>query len=780
MSTDYLPFFKTLTGHLPHPYQVGVANSLFAGRNLVVRAPTGCGKTLSVLGPFLFPAWQDRPRRLLYALPLRTLAQGIYAEACVLAERAGLPPDRVTLQTGEQPDDPFFDLGDIIITTYDQLLSGLLCGPYGKSARLHNINAAATVGTLVVFDEYHLMEPARAFLTAVAGLKLFEGLVQSVWMTATATAPLDGLLAAALDCALVSVSEAEQAQIPAIAAVQRELVVEDRPLTAEAVLSCHQGRSLVILNTVARAQAMAHALQASSPDVATVVLHSRFFRQHRRAKEEELRRLLGRGSSAEAIVVTTQVVEAGLDISADTLHTELCPVNSLVQRAGRCARFRGEQGTVHVYPLTDEPRSWLPYGDERREDPTLTATHNLLAGVKRASLAPGVVADWVQQVHAETDALGLRDGVTRRVEGCAQLIERIAVLREPTDVSDLIRAGENTLYVILGEEQDLPPVPAEREGLSLRRWSLAGLLQAGSPGWYWTADGDWAPWTELRQLAGTYAVCLRTASAAYDSTVGLRLGEPGDAVSPPRALPPKRAFAPTRKESWPAHTEMVAAMAGARLAENDKAAAAIARRYGLAPSLLAEAVRVTAAAHDVGKLQRGWQAWAEEAQRLSDPSYVSGIPLAHTDSQPGPRCETEHIRPPHAAASAYYSLPACVAAFRQAQIPLVTARSLVAACLAAALAHHGGWLPRALDLGVQPLVPGAANTLSQVGLKATADELAGLARGTDKRGVLEHVLSLALSRSGDSLQRWWPLVAYLTRVLRLSDWRATEEGGTHE
>ena len=36
----------------------------------------------------------------------------------------------VTLQTGEQPDDCFFDRGRIVITTYDQLLSGLLDQPY--------------------------------------------------------------------------------------------------------------------------------------------------------------------------------------------------------------------------------------------------------------------------------------------------------------------------------------------------------------------------------------------------------------------------------------------------------------------------------------------------------------------------------------------------------------------------------------------------------------------------------------------------------------------------
>src|SRR5262249_24754162 len=161
-------------------------------------------------------------KKLIYALPLRTLAQGVYRQAREAAEKCGFyvepqldargresPPPYVTLQTGEQPDDRFFDRGTIIVTTYDQVLSGLLDGPYGLSDRLHNINAAALVGALVVFDEFHLMEAQRAFLTAVAGVRLFEGLCQSVWMTATATTPLVDVLTEALGAVCVPKSDEE-------------------------------------------------------------------------------------------------------------------------------------------------------------------------------------------------------------------------------------------------------------------------------------------------------------------------------------------------------------------------------------------------------------------------------------------------------------------------------------------------------------------------------------------------------------------------------------------
>ncbi len=179
-------FSKLNSGRGPYPYQERVAAALWNRHNVVLRAPTGSGKTLAVLAPFLLDRQRIGVRRLIYALPLRTLAQGIYQTAQGLAPRDWT----VTLQTGEQPDDPFFTLGDIIVTTYDQVLSGMLCGPYGQSPRLNNINAAAVAGNLVVFDEFHLMEPSKAFLTGIACLTLFRDITRSVWMTATATSPL--------------------------------------------------------------------------------------------------------------------------------------------------------------------------------------------------------------------------------------------------------------------------------------------------------------------------------------------------------------------------------------------------------------------------------------------------------------------------------------------------------------------------------------------------------------------------------------------------------------
>ncbi len=808
-------FFRSVTGHDPFPYQQRVAEAVISGRNVALRAPTGAGKTWAVLIPFLYPEWRMRPSRLIYALPLRTLAQGIYRECCEMVGTLSFPlnqheaaPDQeivspaVTMQTGEQPDDPFFDRGRIVVTTYDQVLSGLLDAPYGLSDRLHNINAAAVAGSLVVFDEFHLMEPQRAFLTAAAGLHSFRDLCQSVWMTATATRPLENVLQEALGTVSVPETETELERLldslPSVTEVTRHIAMESEPLSAESVLRCQGGRSLVLLNTVGRAQAMFAALrrhlEAERSNIPLVLLHSRFFREDRRAKENRLRSLFGKGVKGPAILVATQVVEAGIDISCDHLHTELCPMNALVQRAGRCARFAGEAGTVHVHPLPSEERAWLPYGSLGHEDATLTGTRELLERVGRASLHPRQAAKWVQQVHGADDDQALREGWRSRLITCLRRIEQNAILRDPKRVADLIR-GEDTdsIRVIINEEARRPDVPGKREGLSLSRWTIARLFRNGASdiGWFWDGS-DSEPWKPLRaaeDLKRTYVVCLRPILAAYDGEVGLRLGTAGTQESPSRVEPKRPGYAPLKAEAWSDHVRRVADEAKRRL-ERERLdygllGSGFEKRYGLSPQAFREGLVACALLHDLGKLQVGWQRWAEAAQRARDPGYRHVVPLAHTDFDPDKPEDRERElslgirRPAHAPAGAFYS--GALLARLLSSAPEEERTRFASACTAAILAHHGGWLPEYLDLGISGFWDGWEQSLADVlgwVPQTFVLHLQKLQSHKDKRGAAQVLLNV--TTNPENLAEYWPLVAYLTRTLRLSDQRATAEGASHE
>jgi len=411
-------FARCSGGHAPYEYQRAVAERLFGGAHLDVWAPTGAGKTLAVLAPFL---WQfergDKPRwdRLIYVLPLRSLVESIAAEAeRLIRERLGRTDVDVRVQTGERPDDAFFSEGQVIVTTYDQLLSGALEGPYGQPPKNHNINAAAVAGALVVFDEHHLMGPRQAFLTAVAHLRLYKTLCQSVWMTATATSPLRDEVRTALKAEPIDVSDAELTMIPAVARVERQIALQTEPLTAAAILDRHRARSIALVNTVGRANdlydALVEEVRRRGRDDRVLLLHRLFFSEDRQRIEKVVREIFGQDSPQRAILVCTQVIEAGMNISAEVLHTEAAPMSALVQRAGRCARFPDERGTVLVYSPPETTREWWRPYDEQDVTHSLTT----LASRTETSLDPATMRELVDTAHRATDARAIEDGYQSR------------------------------------------------------------------------------------------------------------------------------------------------------------------------------------------------------------------------------------------------------------------------------------------------------------------------------------------------------------------------------
>ena len=164
---------------------------------------------------------------------------------------------------------------------------------------------------------------------------------------------------------------------------------------AEAVWSRHSAvttsspLTLVICNTVDRARALFDALarRVNGPAPSLFLVHSRF----RGVERSAWRALLTENGSQAAdsagrIIVATQVVEAGVDLSADLLVTELCPWASLVQRAGRLAR-RGGSGSLVVFDLEDKAAP--PYDAD-----ALAAARSALSRVPDASARALLAFEW--------------------------------------------------------------------------------------------------------------------------------------------------------------------------------------------------------------------------------------------------------------------------------------------------------------------------------------------------------------------------------------------------
>ena len=616
--------------------------------NVILRAPTGAGKTIAVLGPFLHSRDRIGAARLIYALPLRSLAQGIYREAQVICQRLNTG-FQVTIQSGNQPDDPFFTRGDIIVTTYDQVLSGLLCGPYGLSPGQHNVNAALVAGNLVVFDEFHLMEISRAFLAGIACLSLFSKVTRSVWMTATATAPLEAELLRSLNTVTEGPTAEEEETLYTGSEIQRRLRKRSAPLNASDVLGCAARPTLVVVNQVKRAQALYKGvLDLGFPVDRTVVLHARFFQSDRDRKQRFLMEHFGKKPGEPAVAIATQVVEAGLDLSAENLLTDICLMSSLVQRAGRCARFRGQKGTVHVFPLS--PEEVRPY-----EPDEIRRTWDLIEDTDH--LSPRRAALWVEAAHAAQDRRELEVHRASVRSSCVRQIME-TVRRRGGGVADLIRGPSDTVRVILANDP-ANCLPSTRETIPVYRSTLRGLVSSGASVWMFDPDYQtlWRP--VQGDLTNAYVVAVSPQNIRYTEQLGLETDIAGEVESPPRTAPKRPGYGSLERERWTSHTLAVQSEAERRLQNECIDGGLLAAGFGA--ESLTRSIHWTSLFHDLGKLQDQWQRWAEAYQSRKEPGYRHNEALAHTtynsESQEDRALEreTRPLRPAHAAAGAYYA-----------------------------------------------------------------------------------------------------------------------------
>lgn len=371
-------FFARATNQEPFPYQIAFA----AGNKFpaLVHAPTGAGKTATAILGWLwrfFHSGRPTPRRLAYCLPMRVLVEQTRDEARKWIEALGLPVTIHTLLGGEDTDPWDLDPNKpaILIGTQDMLLSRALNRGYGMSRFRWPMHfGLLNNDCLWVLDEIQLMGVG---LATSAQLQAFRerfptyGEVPTVWMSATLLpqwlATVDyrhqvtGLTTLRLtetDYSAPGLQERWEAPKQLSPSGQ---TADNTATIAQFVRAKHQRGSLtlVVVNRVERSRTLFEALrtlyqpgqprgrgkkpspasESAGPPPDLRLIHSRFRPMEREGWMKWLKE--APPSEEGRIVISTQVVEAGVDVSARTLVTELAPWPSLVQRFGRCNR-KGE------------------------------------------------------------------------------------------------------------------------------------------------------------------------------------------------------------------------------------------------------------------------------------------------------------------------------------------------------------------------------------------------------------------------------------------------------
>ena len=342
------------------------------------------------------------PRRLVWCLPMRALVEqtaraikgwlGNLKQAGV-DKRGLLPsPDQVYVLMGGVESARWLDYPErpaVIVGTQDMLLSRALMRGYASSRAVWPMEFALLhEDTQWVFDEVQLMGSGRATSAQLEAFRRCDaarttrkgGLrsrpARSLWISATlhpkwlhtvdysppvprkADSPTEGK-----DDRLWEISpQREDDRLWRLATAKKTLSRANAvPATArtadidayigklvDSVLDAHQvdRMTLVIVNRVARAQALYAAIGKrleekgeTTPEI--VLVHARFrSRDRQREMDKILVNVKKNGEiSKDLIVVSTQAVEAGVDVSAAVLFTELAPWASVVQRFGRANRY---------------------------------------------------------------------------------------------------------------------------------------------------------------------------------------------------------------------------------------------------------------------------------------------------------------------------------------------------------------------------------------------------------------------------------------------------------
>lgn len=157
-----------------------------------------------------------------------------------------------------------------------------------------------------------------------------------------------------------------------------EQIVEQNEITdTEEILQLiiNQGSGIVYANTVDRALEYYNWFADHGVELDKIFLyHSRFTEPDKQRKEETLLRHLGREAwatgTASGIAILTQIGEISVNISADIMISDICPIDRLMQRTGRLCRFEtNKQGMLYiVVPQKNGMLYPAPYGVFRNKE----------------------------------------------------------------------------------------------------------------------------------------------------------------------------------------------------------------------------------------------------------------------------------------------------------------------------------------------------------------------------------------------------------------------------
>lgn len=359
--------------------------------------PTGGGKTLSSLAFALEHAARYEKRRVIYVIPYTSIIEqtanifrGIFPDA-VVEHHSNLDPDKETVKSRlatENWDAP------LIVTTNVQFFESLFAAKTSRCRKLHNI-----VNSVVVLDEAQLLPPEflQPILTVMNLLTRHYGVT---FVLATATQPalnsrsgfgwtfkgLEGVRE------IIDDPDALYRDLERVSIVLPNSLHEPKDWDEIAQRVQEHDSVLAVVSSRTDARELHRRLPKGTTHLSALMCG-----EHRSNVIQDIKQRLNDGKSVR--VVSTQLVEAGVDVDFPVVYRALAGLDSIAQAAGRCNREgKLDRGQVVVFV----PPKPAPPGHLRRAADTTVA---LLTGHDGNPLARDMFRRYFEQFYVRAPSL---------------------------------------------------------------------------------------------------------------------------------------------------------------------------------------------------------------------------------------------------------------------------------------------------------------------------------------------------------------------------------------
>ncbi|HEY9769582.1 MAG TPA: CRISPR-associated helicase Cas3' [Coleofasciculaceae cyanobacterium] len=374
--------------------------------------PTGGGKTRSGLSFALAHAKKYNLERVIVTVPYTSIIEqtvevyrNIFGQDAVLEHHSAVQPEKSN-ESDARPRQAIARLATqnwdapLIVTTTVQLLESLFANRTSRCRKLHNI-----VNSIIILDEVQtlpvfLLEPILSVLKELcdryrvsivlctATQPAFEG--NSPYLKGFPSGSVRDIIPDELAKQHFSTLSRVNYQIPEIAWSWQDLVQDLEKREAS--------QALIVLNTRKNALDVLDAIKSTEED-SLYHLSTLLCGQHRREVLQPVRERLK--NNQPCILVSTQVVEAGVDLDFPLVYRAIAPLDRIVQAAGRCNREgKLEKGNVIVFQPEEGK---VPPGEYRK------AVDETIRLLKRENLNwddPSIFAEYFQSLYQglETDS----------------------------------------------------------------------------------------------------------------------------------------------------------------------------------------------------------------------------------------------------------------------------------------------------------------------------------------------------------------------------------------